>query len=52
MPPGVPVEPNLSRRDLRGIVAAIAGFEFRIASVSLLGWPSNLLAIGRRRQDH
>jgi hypothetical protein len=42
----------LSRRDLRGIVAAIAAFEFRIASVSLLGWPSNLLVIGRRRQDH
>jgi ubiquinone/menaquinone biosynthesis C-methylase UbiE len=41
----------LSRRDLRGIVAAIEGFEFRVASVSLFGWPSNFLVIGRRRQD-
>jgi ubiquinone/menaquinone biosynthesis C-methylase UbiE len=41
----------LSRRDLRGIVAAIEGFEFRIASVSLLGWPSNFLVIARRRKD-
>ena len=39
----------LSRRELRAIVAPIDGFEFRIASVSLLGWPSNLLVIGRRR---
>jgi ubiquinone/menaquinone biosynthesis C-methylase UbiE len=41
----------LSRRDLRGIVGAIEGFEFRIASVWLLGWPSNFLVIARRQQD-
>jgi len=41
----------LSRRDLRRVVAAVDGFDFRIASVSLAGWPSNFLVIGQRRPE-
>ncbi len=39
----------LSRRDLVATVAAIDGFEFGISSVALIGWPSNLLLVGRRK---
>jgi hypothetical protein len=39
----------LSRRDLRRVLGAVDGFDFRIESVSLGGWPSNFLVIGRRR---
>jgi hypothetical protein len=38
----------LSRREVRAIVARVSGFEFRVTSVSLCGWPSNMLLIGRR----
>ena len=38
----------LSRREVRAIVARVSGFEFRVSSVSLCGWPSNILLIGRR----
>jgi hypothetical protein len=38
----------LSRREVRAIVAHVGGFEFRVSSVSLCGWPSNVLLIGRR----
>jgi hypothetical protein len=38
----------LSRREVRAIVARVSGFEFRVSSVSLCGWPSNMLLIGRR----
>jgi hypothetical protein len=38
----------LSRREIRAISARVAGFEFRVSSVSLWGWPSNVLLIGRR----
>jgi ubiquinone/menaquinone biosynthesis C-methylase UbiE len=40
----------LTAPELRRIAAQIAGFSFRVASVSLGGWPSNLLLIGRRWQ--
>ena len=39
----------LSRRDLAALVADIEGFEFAVSTVTLLGWPSNLLLVGRRR---
>jgi len=39
----------LSRRDLADCAAGIEGFEFQISSVALLGWPSNLLLVGRRQ---
>lgn len=39
----------LSRKDLRGLADTIAGFTFEVATVSLLGWPSNLLLVGSRR---
>ena len=39
----------LSRRDLRDIMAEIDGYDFVVSSVSLLGWPSNLLVAGRRK---
>jgi hypothetical protein len=38
----------LTARELRSIAAQVEGFSFKIASVSLGGWPSNLLLIGRR----
>src|SRR4029434_3750025 len=40
----------LSRREIRAISACVAGFEFPVSSVSLWGWPSNLLLIGRRQK--
>jgi hypothetical protein len=40
----------LSRREVRVISASVDGFEFRVSSVSLWGWPSNLLLIGRRQE--
>ena len=39
----------LSRREIRSICARVRGFEFRVSSISLWGWPSNVLLIGRRR---
>jgi hypothetical protein len=38
----------LDARDLVSIVRYIEGFTFRISSVSLWCWPSNLLLLGRR----
>ena len=38
----------LDARALRSIANRIAGYDFHISSVSLCGWPSNLLLIGRR----
>ena len=38
----------LSRREIAAIGARVRGFEFRVSSVSLCGWPSNLLLTGRR----
>jgi hypothetical protein len=38
----------LSRRELRSLTRGLPDFSFRVASVALLGWPSNLLLIGRR----
>jgi ubiquinone/menaquinone biosynthesis C-methylase UbiE len=40
----------LSRREVRAISASVDGFEFRVSSILLLGWPSNLLLIGRRQE--
>jgi hypothetical protein len=40
----------LSRREVRAISASVGGFEFRVSSVSLWGWPSNVLLIGRRQE--
>jgi hypothetical protein len=39
----------LSRRDLSDTTAGIEAFKFHISSVALLGWPSNLLLVGRRK---
>ena len=39
----------LSRSDLKRLLSDIPGWDFRISSVSLAGWPSNLLSIGRRQ---
>jgi hypothetical protein len=39
----------LTAAELRSIAAQICSFSFKITSVSLGGWPSNLLLIGRRR---
>ena len=38
----------LSRREVRSLVTPDEGFEVRVLSVALLGWPSNLLLVGRR----
>jgi ubiquinone/menaquinone biosynthesis C-methylase UbiE len=38
----------LSRARLRRLAADIDGYAFDVSSVALLGWPSNLLLIGRR----
>jgi ubiquinone/menaquinone biosynthesis C-methylase UbiE len=38
----------LSGREIRAICACVHGFEIRVSAVSLWGWPSNLLLIGRR----
>jgi 2-polyprenyl-3-methyl-5-hydroxy-6-metoxy-1,4-benzoquinol methylase len=38
----------LSRREMRAIGADVHGFNVCISTVSLCGWPSNLLLIGRR----
>ena len=38
----------LSKRGVRAICAQISGFVFNVSTVSFLGWPSNILLIGRR----
>lgn len=38
----------LSRRELRGLATGDDRFAFSVASVALLGWPSNLFLVGRR----
>ena len=38
----------LSVNEVRAICAQVSGFVFNVSSVSLLGWPSNILLIGRR----
>jgi hypothetical protein len=39
----------LSRSDLKRLLSNISGYDFRVSSVSLGGWPSNLLSIGQRQ---
>ena len=39
----------LSRRELDSLAPECNGFDFRVSSVALLGWPSNLLLVGFRR---
>jgi hypothetical protein len=39
----------LSRRELEGLAGKRDGFDFRVSSVALLGWPSNLLLMGFRK---
>jgi hypothetical protein len=39
----------LSRNDLAGLATGAQGYEVDVLSVALLGWPSNLLLVGRRR---
>jgi hypothetical protein len=41
----------LSRGEVRSLVAGDGDFEVRVLSVALLGWPSNLLLVGRRTPD-
>lgn len=38
----------LSRRELRRLVGEREGYAISVTSVALLGWPSNLLLVGRR----
>lgn len=38
----------LTKRDLRSLIQPLDGFSVRIASVSLMSWPSNLIVSGRR----
>jgi hypothetical protein len=38
----------LSAKEVRTISAQVSGFVFNVSSVSLLGWPSNILLIGQR----
>jgi hypothetical protein len=38
----------LSRRELQRLVAEYDDFNLSVSSVALLGWPSNLLLVGRR----
>jgi len=38
----------LSVNEVRDISAQVSGFMFEVSSVSLLGWPSNILLTGRR----
>jgi hypothetical protein len=38
----------LSKREISAIGSGVHGFEIRVSAVSLWGWPSNLLLIGRR----
>jgi Methyltransferase domain len=40
----------LSGGDLRRIAASVKGYAFKVSTVSLGGWPSNLLLIGRRKE--
>jgi hypothetical protein len=42
----------LSRRELERLVTERNGFDFRVSSVALLGWPSNLLLVGFRSREH
>ena len=39
----------LSRSEMKSLVSGEEGFEVRVLSVALLGWPSNLLLVGWRR---
>ena len=39
----------VSRRDLLSMTTQVAGFAFEVESISLIGWPSNLLLIGYRQ---
>jgi len=41
----------LSRRDLRNLVGEQEAYAFSVTSVALLGWPSNLLLVGRRVEN-
>ena len=38
----------MSHNDLKHITDAISGYKFTISSISLVGWPSNLMLIGHR----
>ncbi len=38
----------MSRSDLLKIVEVLSDFKFEVSSVSLAGWPSNLLLIGNK----
>jgi hypothetical protein len=38
----------LSKQEVQAIGASVHGFEIGVSTVSLWGWPSNLLLIGRR----
>jgi hypothetical protein len=38
----------LSAKEVRAIGARVSGFLFKVSSVSLFGWPSNILLTGRR----
>ena len=38
----------LSTKEVRAISGQVSGFVFKVSSVSLLGWPSNILLIGER----
>jgi SAM-dependent methyltransferase len=42
----------LTKADLQRIARYVKCFTFKISSVSLGGWPSNLLLVGRRRETH
>jgi len=39
----------LSRNDLADLATGSQGYDVDVLSVALLGWPSNLLLVGRRR---
>ena len=39
----------LSRKELASLATGAEGYEVDVLSVALLGWPSNLLLVGRRR---
>jgi len=41
----------LSRRELQRLVAEYDDFNLSVSSVALLGWPSNLLLVGRRAEN-
>ena len=41
----------LSRREFARLADGDHGVSFRVTSVTLLGWPSNLLLVGKRAPD-